>query len=434
VTGSRNISDDSYNLGSSQKLPLNGTGTTPHASVSPASLSFSTQVAGTTSKRANHHGAQQRNRTAEVSNVTATGPFSQSNNCSAPLAPAASCAIQVSFAPILVGAASGSITITDNAGTQTVALSGTGSAPVTFSPTSLSFGNLVVQTSATSTITLTNRLNTALTVSNVAVSGTSGPFAVTSNTCASVAAGASCTVSVTFSPTTVGSATGTLTFTDSAVTSPQTVSLSGTGIGPVTLSVTSLSFSTTVAGNTSAAKTVTLTNNQSSALSITSIKTNPPFAVASNTCGTSVPTGKNCTVGVTFSPTAVGSVTGTLTFTDSAVTGPQTVSLSGTGSAPVTFSSTSINFGTVKVGSKSSAKTVTLTNHLSSALTIASVSASTGFAVASNTCGASIGAGASCTVGVTFSPTATGSVTGALTFTDSAVTSQQVVARSGTGQ
>jgi hypothetical protein len=139
-------------------------------------------------------------------------------------------------------------------------------------------------------------------------------------------------------------------------------------------------------------------------------------------------------VGVTFSPTAVGSATGTLTFNDSVMNSPQTVSLSGTGSAPVTLSSTSINFSTVRVGTTSSARTVTLTNHLSGALTIAAVSASTGFAVASNTCGASIGGGANCTVGVTFSPTATGPVTGTLAFTDSAVSSPQVVTLSGTGQ
>jgi len=225
-----------------------------------------------------------------------------------------------------------------------------------------------------------------------------------------------------------------VTFTDNAVSNPQTVSLSGTGIAPVTLSVTSLSFSTTVAGNTSAAKTVTLTNKQATTLSNIGIAASAPFAVASNTCGTSLAAGASCTVGVTFSPMAVGSATGTLTFNDSAITGPYGVSLSGTGGAPVTFSANSVNFSTVRVGTTSSPRTVTLTNHLSGALTIAGVSASPGFAVASNTCGASIGAGANCTVGVTFSPTATGSVTGTLTFTDSAVTSQQVVTLSGSGQ
>jgi hypothetical protein len=190
----------------------------------------------------------------------------------------------------------------------------------------------------------------------------------------------------------------------------------------------------TVAGITSAAKTVTLTNKQATTLSIISITASAQFAVASNTCGTSVAAGASCIVGVTFSPTAVGSATGTLRFNDNAIASPQTVNLSGTGSAPVTFSANSINFSTVRVGTTSSARTVTLTNHLSSALTIATVSASTGFAVASNTCGASIAAGANCTVGVTFSPTATGPATGTLTFTDSAVTSPQVVTLSGTGQ
>jgi hypothetical protein len=156
----------------------------------------------------------------QVSNVVATAPFSQTNNCSGPMAPAASCTIQVSFAPpTVVATAAGSITITDNAGTQTVTLSGSGSAPVTFSPTSLSFGNVVQGTSSTRRITLTNRLNTTLTVSAV---GVSGPFAVASNTCgATIGAGANCTVGVTFSPTATGPVTGTLTFTDSAVTSPQ---------------------------------------------------------------------------------------------------------------------------------------------------------------------------------------------------------------------
>jgi len=123
-----------------------------------------------------------------------------------------------------------------------------------------------------------------------------------------------------------------LTFTDDATSPLQTVNLAGTGSAPVTLSVTTLSFSTTVAGNTSAAKTVTLTNNQAKTLNFTSIGVSAPFAVASNTCGTSILAGKNCTVGVTFSPQVVGSSTGTLTFTDDATAVSQSVSLSGTGS------------------------------------------------------------------------------------------------------
>ena len=110
------------------------------------------------------------------------------------------------------------------------------------------------------------------------------------------------------------------------------------------------------------------------------------------------------------------------------------MSLAGTGNAPVTFSASSLSFGTVTVGTTSSAKTVTLTNHLSVALTLSPVAASSGFNVVSNTCAASVAAGGSCTIGVTFSPTVAGATTGALTFTDSALTSPQVVNLSGAGR
>lgn len=137
---------------------------------------------------------------------------------------------------------------------------------------------------------------------------------------------------------------------------------------------------------------------------------------------------------MTFSPTAIGNATGTLTFTDDAPNSPQTVALTGTGSAPVTLSSSSLNFGTVTVGATSATKTVTLTNHLSASLTFAGAVTSAGFSVAGNTCGPSIAAGASCTVSVTFSPGATGAVNGTLTFTDSAANSPQTVSLTGTGR
>jgi len=172
---------------------------------------------------------------------------------------------------------------------------------------------------------MTNHLSGALTITTV---NASTGIQRGDNTCGtSIAAGASCTIGVTFSPTAVGSATGTLTFNDSAITTPQNGEFVGTGIAPVTLSVSSLSFSTTVAGNTSAAKTVTLTNNLAVALSITSTRRaarSPWLATRAARASRQ----EELYVGVTFSPTAVGSASGTLTFTDSAGTSPQTVSLS----------------------------------------------------------------------------------------------------------
>jgi hypothetical protein len=84
-------------------------------------------------------------------------------------------------------------------------------------------------------------------------------------------------------------------------------------------------------GGTSEARTVRLTNHQSVSLSFSNIVASTRFTVASNTCGSSIAAGASCTVGVTFSPTATGATTGTLTFTDNAPNSPQTVSLSGTG-------------------------------------------------------------------------------------------------------
>lgn len=435
VTGALNVTDDSGNLGTFQSIPLSGTGTTPAATVTPSSLSFSSQLLGTSRTAKNVTVQSSGTGPLQVTNVAVTGPFSQTNTCSGSIAPAGSCTISVVFSPVAAGSASGVLTITDNAGTQTVSLTGNGSAPVTLSPTSLSFGTLAMgNTSVAKTVTVTNRLSTALTFTGISVTS---PFAISSNTCGTgIAAGATCSVGVTFTPAALGAATGTLTFADSAINSPQTVSLTGTGSAPVTLSATSLSFSTTAVGSTSSAKSVTLTNNQSGLLVFSAITVSGPFGIATNTCGTSVAAGASCSVGVTFTPTATGAATGTLAFTDSAGSSPQTVSLSGTGSSsssPVTLSASSLNLGTVAVGATSAPVTVTLTNHQSTALSISSIGISGPFAISSKTCGTSLAAGASCSVGVTFTPTATGSASGTLTFTDTATNSPQKVSLSGTG-
>ena len=104
-----------------------------------------------------------------------------------------------------------------------------------------------------------------------------------------------------------------------------------TGVAPVTLSASSIGFNAVTVGTTSSSRSVTLTNNQNVALTFTSIATAAPFAISSNSCGTSIAAGARCSVSVTFHPTATGAVTGALTFTDSAPNSPQTVTLTGTG-------------------------------------------------------------------------------------------------------
>ena len=330
VSGLLNVTDDSGNLGSAQTVALSGVGTVPAASLSPGSLTFSSQVIGTTSSARSVTFEDTGTGPLQLTGITVNAPFSQTNNCTAILAPGASCTIQISFTPNALGAASGVLTLADNAGTQTVSLTGTGTAPVSLSASSLNLGTVAVgSTSASRSVSLTNHQKISLAITSVTASV---GFAIGGNTCGtSVAAGASCSVAVTFSPVAIGTAAGTLTFIDSAANSPQVVSLSGTGSAPVTLSTSALSFGTVTVGSTSSTRTVTLTNRASAPLNFSSILASAGFNIANNTCGAGIAAGSSCSIGITFSPSAAGAVAGTLTFTDNAANSPQVVSLTGTG-------------------------------------------------------------------------------------------------------
>jgi polyisoprenoid-binding protein YceI len=208
---------------------------------------------------------------------------------------------------------------------------------VALSPSSYNFGNQVVgTTSSAAPITLTNTGNVTLNITSVTIAGTnSGDFTQTNNCGATVAAGASCTLSVTFTPTASGSRSGSLTITDNASPATQTVSLTGTGTAPVVgLSPASLTFPAQAVGTSSSAQSVTLSNTGSATLSITSITASGDFS-QTNTCGASLAASASCTLSVTFTPTASGSRSGSLTITDNASPATQTVSLTGTGTAPV---------------------------------------------------------------------------------------------------
>ena len=211
---------------------------------------------------------------------------------------------------------------------------------VTLAPSTLAFGNQIQETtSAPKTAALKNILTAPLTITSIAVTGN---FTQTGGTCplspAKLARGATCTILISFTPATLGALSGKLTVTDSASNSPQTANLTGNGIPPVTLSPTSLSFGRLPVGETSPAMTVTFTNNQNVAVNFSSILASGDFAVAGNTCGSSIGALASCTVGVTFTPSATGGREGILAFSDSAARRPQTVTLTGIGLAPALLS------------------------------------------------------------------------------------------------
>jgi Bacterial Ig-like domain (group 3)/FG-GAP-like repeat/Abnormal spindle-like microcephaly-assoc'd, ASPM-SPD-2-Hydin/Protein of unknown function (DUF1573) len=308
---------------------------------------------------------------------------------------------------------------------------------VTLSPTSLTFASQNVGTvSPPQTIILTNSGVSTLTINTIVASG---DYAVTSTCTTSLAAGKKCSITVTFAPSASGTRTGTVSVTDNAPDSPQTVSLTGTGIAPVvTLSPTTLTFATQLVSTTSSPQTVTLTNTGTAALTISLISitgADPTDYLESNTCGSTVAVNATCTISVAFHPKARGTRTASLSVSDNAVGGPQTVALSGTATV-VTLSAASIDFGTEAVGKTSAPNTLTLTNTAQVSLTISSIAitgANPGDFAQTNTCGTGIRGGATCTISVTFTPTKKGARSASVSITDSGGGSPQTVSVTGTG-
>jgi Abnormal spindle-like microcephaly-assoc'd, ASPM-SPD-2-Hydin len=284
------------------------------------------------------------------------GEFSQTNNCGSSVAAGGNCVINVVLVPVSEGSKAASLTITDNGagtGVQSVILSGTGiQSTASLSPAAVSFSSqLIGSKSSVQKITLTNTGNTALTISSISIAGVNSADFSQTGSCGVQLGGASCTVNITFKPVSSGSRIASLSITDSAPNSPQTVTLIGTGTSSLAgASPSSLAFGQQVARVPSAAQVATLTNSGTASLTITSIKMSGAFAsdfTETDNCGTSLAAGASCAINVVFKPVALNSSSVTMKIYDNAVGSPQLVRLSGTGISGVTLSSTALAFGTV---------------------------------------------------------------------------------------
>jgi hypothetical protein len=349
-------------------------------------------------------------------------------------APGAQCTLSVTYTPSVLGAETASLIVTDNAtNSQTVALSGTGEEPVVLAPASLDFGIVGVNSSsALENITLYNYESVALRISSITTGN--ADFKEIDTCEGSVPAGGHCVITVTFTPSSVGAETGTLTVTDSASNNPQMAALTGTGVVPAVVSPTSLTFFGQV-GITGTAQNVTLTNNLATALplSITFTGANPGDFAETDTCGKSLATNSQCTIAVTFTAGVGGTRTATMNVNDGTSNSPQTVALSGYGSNPVVLTPTSLNFGNQEEFSTSAAQTVTLTNRQNISLAISSITISRTYFAQTNTCGSSVPAGGTCTISITFTPNFLGASEASLTVTDNASNSPQTVRMTGQG-
>jgi phospholipase C len=231
-TGTLAVNDNSST--SPQSVPLVGDGEPP-VGLSPVLEAFGDQTVDTSSGPEVFTLQNYQTVPVTIAGISTSGEFSQTSTCpTSPntLAGRSKCQISVTFTPTVKGAVAGELEVSDGVSNspQTSRLTGTGTAGVALAPGVLNFQNQALRmTSAAQTATLTNSLAVPVTIGSISASE---PFAQTSTcpvTPKTLAAGASCTISVTFTPTTQGTDTGTLTITDSGSAS-ETVNLTGVGV------------------------------------------------------------------------------------------------------------------------------------------------------------------------------------------------------------
>ncbi|HVN06135.1 MAG TPA: choice-of-anchor D domain-containing protein [Bryobacteraceae bacterium] len=303
---------------------------------------------------------------------------------------------------------------------------------------SLNLGLATIGTTSTPQV-LTLSAMGLITFDNVSITG---PFTEADDCGTSLANGATCLIYVFFTPTSPGTATGSITIEDNGFFSnTTTITLSGTASG---LSVTGgpLNFGNQAVKTTSAAKTVAVTNKSTASVTMGTITVNETdFAITANTCpasGSALAAGAKCSISVVFKPKTTGAKKGALIINDSDPTSPQIVGMTGTGTSLVVLTPSAVTFPPQAVGTTSGLSKVTLTNNTGASLTLKNpaVTVSAPFASASaTTCtkGIVIPAGQTCVIYLTFTPASVGYVNGTLNVSDSDTTSPQAVALSGTG-
>ena len=359
------------------------------------------------------------------------------------LAPGTTCSVPFEFSPQGVGARSATVQIfgTFANSPASVNVTGTGTPQIaSLTPTSLTFPNTVINTSSTAMIATLKNVSTTVTLTNI-VPTVTPPFSISANVCpvtGGLAPGASCTISIIFSPTTANSFGGELTVTDSDPV-PQSVFVSGQGLNPTatlaTIFQSSISFGRQTIGSTSSAHFVFLQNTGNTNLVFTNpvSGTNASTFAATNTCGGTIAPGMECFLSITFAPTATGPSFATVTVQSTATGAPQSVALSGTGVQPTTVSllPDPLIFPATGVGQTSAVEFAFLNNTGPNLDTINNIGISGAdpgdfeltFTGPGNTpcfVGATLNAQAVCVIGVAFVPTQTGQRTATLQVTDTA--------------
>ncbi|HEY8242581.1 MAG TPA: choice-of-anchor D domain-containing protein [Casimicrobiaceae bacterium] len=320
--------------------------------VMPAPINFGSQAVGVGSAVQARNIGITGNAAVQISSPpSSSNPLEfpvVSTTCSAGsfvLPPTGTCSVSIQFTPAATGARSATISISSNGlgspNSFTVSgTGGTGGPPPTGTltmPGPHNFGSQAVGVqTAGANLTISNGSGTAVAISSI-TSSSPTEFPITGNSCATVNAGASCTVTVAFKPAANGARNGSLSITSNGTGSPQSITLSGTGTTtpppPSGLSVpSSLGFGSQTVGVQSGGSPINVTNPGASTISISSIVSSSvsEFPIVGNTCGV-VAGGASCTITMAFKPSSAGARSGSLTISSNGLGSPNVVALSGSG-------------------------------------------------------------------------------------------------------
>ena len=415
--------------GGQLSVSLTGTAADPAAvELSPATVNFGPVATGTSSNALQATLQNASSAAVSVTSATVSAPFVLTGNaCGASVAANSDCQFLIEFAPTAAGSATGTFTVVDSAGAQTVGLSGNGTAPPTdtLSQTSLTFpGTVVGQTSAPQSVSLTNSGGVPLTSIALAASG---PFQLVSNCTTQLAANSSCSVGAIFDPSAVGVQSGVLTISDLTRAQPQTIVLAGTGLAPpeVSMNPTSLSFPVQDVGVASTPLVLTISNTggapmanvgfQFTGISATS------FSTGVMSCRVVLDNGSSCTVQVIFAPAAAGGAAASLTVSSSTLgVKPVQVPLRGAGQAVgINVSPAQMAFTVGTIGQSSAVQIATIANSSALSASGLALAISPTFSLSQNDCGTNLAAGGSCSVGVIFTPATNGATSGSLSVSSS---------------
>jgi hypothetical protein len=438
ATGSFTIASDASN--SPLTVALTGTGTQPGLASTPASVSFGNVVVGATgSVSVNLSNTGSASVTISQASVTGTGFTIVGSPNGQTIQAGQSLSFTAQFLPTSVGNATGSISVASNAPNSpiTIALTGAGTeAGLGVSPSAVNFKGVVVGSSGTATLNLSNSGSAAVTISQASVAGTG--FTISGLAAGlTIQPGQNSSFTAKFLPTSTGSASGSISISSTSPNSPMTIALTGTGTQPEIGAIpSSAPFGNVAVGNTNS-QTITLTNGGTANLIISQGSVSGSgFKITGLSTPLTITPGSNATFNAVFTPTGAGKVTGSISLANDATSSPYTIALSGTGVAEtqlLSFNVPSLSFGNVSVGSNTSLP-ATLTNTGNSNVTISSANTTgAGFTVSGLSSGESLSPNQSIPVTVQFAPNAAGAVNGNLTIVSNATDSPTSIGLTGTG-